>query len=135
MQAAVKRIRSNGAIYQSFPDVPAVNEWLACFAADMLRYPFSSFWGRLHLGRQNSPKVCSLAHSSSRSAVRTCSRPRWWSSSVTPMMQLSSLMSATWISSSNTRRNCRANMIAGSSLPQPKEALASTPSTCSRCRV
>ena len=38
MQAAVKRIRSNGPIYQSFPDVPAVNEWLACFAS----HPFGS---------------------------------------------------------------------------------------------
>lgn len=56
MQAVVKRIRSNGAIYQSFPEVPAVTEWLACFAADMLRYPLLVLLGASASGKTEYAK-------------------------------------------------------------------------------
>ena len=39
INAVVKRIRSNPAVYQPFPEVPQVSAWLRVFKTDRLRYP------------------------------------------------------------------------------------------------
>ena len=39
IEANTKRIRSNPALYQPFPEVPVASAWLATFCEDRLRYP------------------------------------------------------------------------------------------------
>ena len=39
MQQVIKRIRGNATLYQAFPEVPCVKDWLQKFQTDLLRYP------------------------------------------------------------------------------------------------
>ena len=58
VDARVKRIRSNAALFQPFPVVPEAQAWLKGFHADELRYPIMLVLGRSHTGK--TEWACSL---------------------------------------------------------------------------
>ncbi len=49
--ATTKRLRSNPALFQPFPAVPAAADWLALFKTDRLRYPLLVVRGRSFTGK------------------------------------------------------------------------------------
>ncbi|CAE7432135.1 unnamed protein product, partial [Symbiodinium necroappetens] len=51
MQANVRRVRANPALYQPFPAVRSAQDWLAMFREDRLRYPLLVVLGRSHTGK------------------------------------------------------------------------------------
>jgi len=51
MQANMRRVRANPALYQPFPPVRAAQDWLAMFREDRLRYPLLVVLGRSHTGK------------------------------------------------------------------------------------
>ena len=51
IKANTKRIRSNPALYQPFPEVPVASAWLATFREDRLRYPLLVVLGASHTGK------------------------------------------------------------------------------------
>jgi len=52
----VKRIRSNGSLYQPFPVLPEVAAWQSLFASDMLRYPLLILIGASASGKTEFAK-------------------------------------------------------------------------------
>lgn len=56
LTAVVKRIRGNAEVYQPFPEVPAVTEWLRTFASDLLRYPLLILLGASASGKTEFAK-------------------------------------------------------------------------------
>lgn len=56
IEATVKRIRSNPSVYQPFPVVPAVSEWLKLFQTDLLRYPLLILLGASASGKTEFAK-------------------------------------------------------------------------------
>lgn len=56
MEQVIKRIRGNAALYQAFPEVPQVTEWLANFDRDMLRYPLLILQGPSASGKTEYAK-------------------------------------------------------------------------------
>ena len=51
IEATTKRLRSNPAVYQPFPAVPAAQAWLATFSEDRLRYPVLVVQGPSQTGK------------------------------------------------------------------------------------
>ena len=56
INAVVKRIRSNPAVYQPFPEVPQVSAWLHVFKTDRLRYPLLIILGPSASGKTEFAK-------------------------------------------------------------------------------
>ena len=51
IEERTKRIRSNPALFQSFPPVPEATAWLENFKVDKLRYPLLVVLGKSHTGK------------------------------------------------------------------------------------
>ena len=51
MEANKRRLRSNPAVYRTFPVVPLAQDWLAAFQEDRLRYPLLVVLGASHTGK------------------------------------------------------------------------------------
>ena len=56
MEAVVKRIRGNDALYKPFPEVPVVTAWLKHFETDLLRYPLLIVQGASATGKTEFAK-------------------------------------------------------------------------------
>lgn len=132
MEQVVKRIRGNANLYQPFPEVPAVAEWLTCFGKDMLRYPLLILQGASATGKTEFAK--SLFRQPLELKVGNSevfpSKMVEFKRGVHDALILDDVRDLDFWSSA--KRNSRASMIVALSLPPPRAEHASTRSICSK---
>ena len=107
IDAVVKRIRSNPAVYQPFPEVPQVSAWLRVFKTDCLPYPLLIILGPSASGKTEFAK--SLFQSPLDPGAQS-----WWHwglpskdggvQTKTSTMPWSWMMFVTWASSSPIKK-------------------------------